>query len=84
MGKNAVCNIPMAEKPINAPDCRLNLLSHISDVQTEVESRLESLEVLFEGNFVNVKFIVWFIASLSQKFITTKLLLEVIVISRND
>jgi len=43
-----VCNVPMAEKPINAPDCRLNLISHISDVQTEVESRLESLEALFE------------------------------------
>jgi len=40
----------MAEKPINAFDCRTNLLSHISDVQTEVESRLESLESLFEGN----------------------------------
>jgi len=38
----------MAEKPINAFDCRTNLLSHISDVQTEVESRLESLESLFE------------------------------------
>ena len=42
----------MAEKPINAPDCRLNLISHISDVQTEVESRLESLEALFEGNLI--------------------------------
>lgn len=46
-----VPNIPLPETPIDATDCRLNLLLHISDMQNEVNTRLESLEGLFEGEF---------------------------------
>ena len=44
-------NIPLPETPIDATDCRLNLLLHITDMQNEVNTRLESLEGLFEGLF---------------------------------
>lgn len=44
-------NIPLPETPIDATDCRLNLLLHIGDMQNEVNTRLESLEGLFEGYF---------------------------------
>lgn len=45
-----VPSIPLPETPIDATDCRLNLLLHIADMQNEVNARLESLEGLFEGH----------------------------------
>ena len=41
--------VPLPETPIDVTDCRLNLLLHIGDMQNEVNTRLESLEGLFEG-----------------------------------
>ncbi|KAI9559098.1 hypothetical protein GHT06_015887 [Daphnia sinensis] len=46
--KSPLPNIPLAETPIDTTDCRLNLLLHIGDMQNEVNTRLESLEGLFE------------------------------------
>lgn len=47
-----VPNVPLPETPIDVTDCRLNLLLHIGDMQNEVNTRLESLEGLFEGSFL--------------------------------
>ena len=44
-----VPSIPLPEAPINAIDCRINLLSHIQDMQNEIDSRLETLGNLLEG-----------------------------------
>ncbi|XP_046459189.1 PHD finger protein 20-like isoform X2 [Daphnia pulex] len=46
--KSMVPNVPLPETPIDVTDCRLNLLLHIGDMQNEVNTRLESLEGLFE------------------------------------
>ncbi len=51
-----VPNVPLPETPIDVTDCRLNLLLHIGDMQNEVNTRLESLEELFEGTFISLQF----------------------------
>lgn len=58
-------NIPLPETPIDATDCRLNLLLHIGDMQNEVDTRLESLEGLFEGFSLLISYLRYWFLNLS-------------------